>query len=584
MSYLSIINNELVNGTIPELPEGLATLNLYSCSDLISLPELPEGLTQLYLSDCINLTSLPELPKGLTRLILYDCSSLTSLPELPEGLTQLELFDCRRLTSLPKLPEGLNKLYLSGCMNITSLPELPKGLTRLILYNCRSLTSLPKLPEGLTKLGLGGCSRLTSLPELPEGLTELDLSDFSSLTSLPELPEGLTELDLRGCSSLRPTPELIAQLQLLEEKGCDIRYPDHFSLSNSVDLTKEKLNAVIQNYQTLNPHSEKPRATEDIFHRFLTESVGQRSAAQSNNARISELMQTTSPILDLLETNPNHLEWVEEVAKAYLDGCVNQPVAGISEISAWVAIVQKETTLEKIDAAKYLLTLQAITAFVSKEAQTSPISGVEVEAGNALLREVHKKLLTSETISQKWPGVAKGVAYEGMIKTWLTDDRIDRMYEEITTNILTQTPAKIGNSLCENGQYQNTWALVAFPNEVSEIKKDYAKRRELVLEIMEKNAGSSAVESQDNEENISLQDQMESVHEVKEREDILTKSKELTNKALSPAKNIQTTSTENLESHKKPRIRTVKVSSRMRQRIEEAKARDSQDTQKSNTR
>ena len=203
----------------PELPKGLAHLNLAGCENLKVLPELPKELTYLDLSDW-EILELPEIPKGLTHLILAGCEKLKGLIELPEGLDHLDLSGCEKLEVLSELPKGLNHLDLSGCEKLEVLPELPKELTHLDLFGWKELTILPPLPQTLTYLNLSSCENLEVLPELPNGLKRLDLSGCEKLEVLPELPKGLTRLNLSGCEKLKVLPDLPDTLTSLDLSGC----------------------------------------------------------------------------------------------------------------------------------------------------------------------------------------------------------------------------------------------------------------------------------------------------------------------------------------------------------------------------
>ena len=117
------------------------------------------------------------------------------------------------------------------------------------------------------------------------------------------------------------------------------------------------------------------------------------------------------------------------------------------------------------------------------------MAGVEVEAGNALFREVHKKLLSNGDISEPWPGVPNSIAYEGAIRTWLTKGRIEQAYEE-AKEALRQSPEEAARYLATSHHY-GTWGLVAFPQELEEIDRKYVKKIE-EIEKMESLSGNRA--------------------------------------------------------------------------------------------
>ena len=316
-------------------------------------------------------------------------------------------------------------------------------------------------------------------PELLLGnVTELNLGRCTSLTSLPEnLPAGITRLDLDDCTSLTFTPSLIERLSTLEAAGTSIRYPQHFNPDDQVAKAKLDLEAAITSYNIANPDLPKPEAIKNLLHRYLTEGIGQRGDGVTASPKecLKEIISTTTPILEALTKNPNHLKWADEIAKAYLDGCINQPVAGWSEISAIMSIAQAPTVIEKIEATKHLRVLEGVTNYIATLPQDQkPGVEVEAESGNALFREVHKKLLAEGDIEQPWLGVPKSIAYEGMIKSWLSEARITAAYEQ-TKTILAEPLEQVVDYLCERS-HKETWAEIAFPEQVAEIKVNYAKK------------------------------------------------------------------------------------------------------------
>jgi hypothetical protein len=547
LTYLDLTRCQNLRSLPDKLPSGLASLYLTRCQNLTSLPEnLPSGLASLDLSDCQNLTSLPEnLPSGITSLNLSRCQNLRSLPEnLPSGITSLNLSYCLNLTSLPdKLPSGITSLNLTECRSLTSLPEnLPSGITSLNLSRCQNLTSLPEnLPSGITYLDLTRCQNLTSLPEnLPSGITYLYLSDCSSLTSLPEnLPSGLTYLDLTECNNLQFTEDLINRLEVLETNDCEIRYPDHYLAQNDqAARAVAKLDRTIEVYKESHADEPKPSLIKTLFNRYLTEGVGQRGSSQATNSKksLKEIVATTAPILDLFAKNSNHLKWAEEIAKNYLNGCVNQPVAGWLEISAWASIAEAPTVEEKLEASNHLRAIESITSYVADLPDSQkPGVGVEVEFFNALFREVHKKLLDNGNISKPWLGVPKGVAYERMVAEKITPDVIESAYEGVQ-NVLSQSQKDVAKYFCED-LHQSTWAeIVCGATRIEAINKIFEEKLELIENLIQNPESAKAHAFRKANpiagESFPTLEQIQGNIANERNEAILTKSKELTFAAL----------------------------------------------------
>lgn len=262
----------------------------------------------------------------------------------------------------------------------------------------------------------------------------------------------------------------------LEESGCEIRYPDHFNLNYQSKLVKVRLAEIGKRYKEANniPAENPIPSTTTLVHRFLNEGINQRGG-------VKEIIRALDPVLNILDKNPQHLKWAEETSALYLDGCVNQPVAGWSEICAFASIAEAPTMIEKMQSVKHLLVNDQIKIFV---AETLNSQVVEVEAGNCLLREIHKKLLQEDDIAKPWLGVPGPIAYEGSIRTWLTDERIQEFYDKIKP-ILEKTPEQLAEFLC-NSVHCKTWGEIAFPEAVGEINESYKQtKKSLWFEVEE---------------------------------------------------------------------------------------------------
>ena len=449
---------------LPKLPKGLTYLDL-SDWEIQELPELPKGVDHLILAGCENLKVLPELPKGLTYLDLSGCENLEGLLELPRGLTHLDLFGWKKLAILPPLPDTLTYLNLADCENLKVLPELPKGLTYLDLSGCYGLEVLPELPKGLARLSLSGCENLEVLPKLPEALNSLDLSGCYNLEALPKLPEALIFLDLSGCSKIEYKEETINRIKKLEEKGCIVTYPEQFD--PDFRKTSENLEKAIKSYQEIPSYQEMPKPTfvRELLWHYLTREVPHRGG-------LADLIESTKPFLELVSKEPKNLKWADQIASLYLEGCVNQPVIGWSEISACVSIAEAPTTIEKIEASKHLATTILIKSFICdlKENQ-KPAQDYEAEFANALLREVYKKLHDEKKIDTKkpWYAMPENIVYEHYIENFLTAKLVDKACKKINEHIFSNE--KLANILINN--YSENWGQIAFPQELKQIKDKY---------------------------------------------------------------------------------------------------------------
>ena len=324
------------------------------------------------------------------------------------------------------------------------------------------------LTDDITELDLSFCRRLTSLPDLPTNLTKLDLILCSALKFLPEeLPSSLTEIDLRGCENLKYTPQLMARLNALSNAGCSVEYPKHFARYAKY-AAKDTLDKAIKKYTQSNTNVAAPSHIKTLLEHYLTDEINIRYPDKKKF--LKDIAESVMPILKVFTENPNHLEWAEEIAKHYLDGCVNQPVVGWSEISAYASMAMQKNTIDKINASAHLRVLDIVKAYVTElPTDKKPGQEVEVEAGNALFREVYNKLLSKEKIKKPWPAVPQKIANEEIIKTWLTADKITSAYD-LAVKELEKQLRDVANYLCEAKKH---WGKIAFPNAVKEIEESY---------------------------------------------------------------------------------------------------------------
>ncbi len=382
----------------------------------------------------------------------------------------------------------------------------------------RDIVSLDikQIPEGTTVLDLNGCKELTTLPDkLPDGITELYLFECEKLKELPTLPTSLRKLNLNGCKELIPTPHLLSQLAELEQRDCEVTYPAHINDNSQSAQIKDSLKTA---YAAINitvdeSHAAELPPTYQLLHRYLNESIDQRGGTK-------EIINAVNPLIEFITKNPTTLSWIDKISSGYLEACVNQPVKGFSEICAWISVAKAESIPNKIEAARQLVALDTLTGFVARLGVTQVI---EVEAGNAFLREVHKKLLENNNITQPWIGVGKGVAYERMIHNHLTADNIQMAHTTVTTAMTGKDPKAMADYLCEKA-HQMTWAEVAFPKMVEKFLNQSAEQKKALLEDI---AGLG-----DGDERIVELGRQNTDLETKTIEQILLESKRLTLEGL----------------------------------------------------
>ena len=386
-----------------------------------------------------------------------------------------------------------------------------------------NITSLAgsHVPEGTTILDLSGCA----------GLEDLNLSGCTGLKEPPKLPEGLRTLHLHGCTGLLNTPPLIEQLTELEEKNRDnahfqLIWPYHIDINPEITQIKKDLAEAYKSYYESdeNLKDKEPCVSDNakyptfvLFHRYMSESVGERGG-------MNKVIESIISVAQGIKGHPQILESIDKVSTEYLDACVNQPVAGFTEVANLVNISQQKNIPLKLEAAR---TIGCIELIKSKIADSGVGAGVEVELANAMLMKVHEKLLLNADISTKWPGVPDGVAYQDIIGGYLTDDKINSIYRQVQQE-LKKPLSDVANFMCES-VLQDFWMKQVLTEE--QMKSiEITKLREKICntEPTEPNSSSLTKLSKSLEEK-----------ELKFREDLLEQSREETNAALQPSERVQ---------------------------------------------
>lgn len=157
--------------------------------------------------------------------------------------------------------------------------------------------------------------------------------------------------------------------------------------------------------------------------------------------------------------------------KNYLDGCINQPVAGFTEINAFKFIIEQDSMSQKINAVQYLHALEKIKKIVIEI--PPPRKGIEIEAGNIALIYLYKILKEENIIKKEWPKVPDRIAFEFTVGGWIKDERVKNKLDKLKNKIAQLTCADYVDFLCE-GQFMDTWTNIEFSKhpEIIKIKRD----------------------------------------------------------------------------------------------------------------
>ena len=178
-----------------------------------------------------------------------------------------------------------------------------------------------------------------------------------------------------------------------------------------------------------------------LFNRFMSEALDQRGG-------VEKVVNFLLPISEFIKSNPIMLQDLNEIASYHLDACINQPVAGMSELVLVVDMFSKDNIVSSLESARVLRALYIVREEVAKKIGTSN-SRVHAELANAMYREVHKELKKNGSLTQDWLGVPDSVAYETAIKSYLTPENISSIASKVKTDALDSSLKEIAGFVRE---------------------------------------------------------------------------------------------------------------------------------------
>lgn len=183
------------------------------------------------------------------------------------------------------------------------------------------------------------------------------------------------------------------------------------------------------------------------------------------------------PVLQYFNQNPQQLRWANEISEQVQAGCVNQPLTGWLEISAWVHLASAGACeYEKLKAAGYILAVEQVKDAVVRDCAVS--SSYKPEANNVMLREVHDELGRRGVLRAPWVGLFTQVAHEhhngtrlGTLAQWKdTPDVRDRI-RQIADSVQHITTAQCRDTVLAQGRI---WGEIAFGDRYRRIATEYA--------------------------------------------------------------------------------------------------------------
>ncbi len=520
---LNVYLNDCINlKKIGNLSHFLEFFSAYGCKNLEEFPDSSEcsQLQNIYLDGCINLKKIGNLSPALESFSAYGCKNLEEFPDSSEchQLKKLELGGCKNLKKIGNLSPVLQKFSASDCENLEEFPDSSEchQLKTLELYRCKNLKKIGKVSPSLEKfytsncenleefpdssechrleiLDLGGCKNLKKIGNLSPALKSFSAYGCENLEELPDFSKcsQLKWCNLTGCLKLQDTPKLRAALSALEDGYCSVSYPEHIAQKGAEDV-HEKIAEIIKSFnEQKQPEEQKDfRQFKELITRFTSEEIERRKDSAISEGALKQIKRQLEPVLNILKNNPQQLEMADFLAKNYLQACVNQPVRGLSVIGSILRAVdsQKDSVTQKIQNAQYFKVLSQVEDWINVEkgdslgeaVEVEDLLGeaVEVEAGNVLTREIVKKIIEDGLLQEDdFIAVPEGVAYEGIVVSWVTPERIDRFYEVIKTKLAedkalfeSQNFDKIVKEFIDIDQlYQRAWAMALFPEQTKKV-------------------------------------------------------------------------------------------------------------------
>jgi hypothetical protein len=230
------------------------------------------------------------------------------------------------------------------------------------------------------------------------------------------------------------------------------------------------------------PNSQFP--TYHLIHRFITEDIEQRG-----NPLPILIFEEALKLSEILKSNPHFLEFTDESAKNFLIACVNQPVAGFSEVVSLVHIASQPDIQSKLEKSKIIIA-KAIISEETRNITTAEGRGavIEVEIANGFLREVHDKLLLEGAIQEPWQGVPRRLMYETFARPYLNNRDYIEDISRKTSEALSLSSEHVAEKYFDDThvlgfQFKDFWSKIVVSKEKrDELMQPYIVATEQCLE------------------------------------------------------------------------------------------------------
>jgi hypothetical protein len=226
----------------------------------------------------------------------------------------------------------------------------------------------------------------------------------------------------------------------------NVSYSEYQLIKSRYKLTRYKVKKIIDDikqaylkyYQSddhwkiIEPKPIPAFPTLLLVDRYLKKDINKRGG-------ILKIIEPATIFSQRVLQNPQLLETTDQHSKIYLGACVNQPVAGFTEIANLANIDSCTTIPQKLEECRVLIALDLIKMNIGElksiHNQTVGV-GVEVELANAILIEVHKTLLMHEIIDKKWQAIPHSIAYSNTVADFITRHNIFKISDIVVEKAL----------------------------------------------------------------------------------------------------------------------------------------------------
>ncbi|MFT6106696.1 MAG: hypothetical protein ACJA0S_000902 [Rickettsiales bacterium] len=263
------------------------------------------------------------------------------------------------------------------------------------------------------------------------------------------------------------------------DEGYKIHCPQHFGLYPSITSTKTRLNKIVSAHREATGNPEAGSNLVAMLGQYMD--VFTKDLQEEQTKEITQ--QIESLLLDIIEENPNHITWLDQIGREYTQACENRTAFGFIEMASCLAILQEKSTTDKTNSARVLPIMDRVAGFFNKHNASSE-SG-EIETGILLLVGVENRFLV-EGVNNKWSGIPPYLS-EIQENYSLKEELVDAFYDGCVAGEMKKSDQEVQEYLC-NTRF-DFWSL-CFSNQVEKIEESHVGKIELVKKMINRESCS----------------------------------------------------------------------------------------------